>query len=742
MKNLATTELQAKSLPQRTFRRETTMPRQGTDAPDLEVNARIQRPDTSAADELSRVLGLVNEVGQGALKQIADERDKKDGAAASLDFATGVKDEERFGKSWAYYESYQREGAKNLAINIATQARELVQDRLNNEDDPATPEDIDEVLEGVFKSHIFDENGKLLDFGTPEAKGILARALSETRASLIPEALKTIGARQDERMLATTLNNFVTETYRGAEIGAEPKPAAEVDPLAPLPEGTEESPRPAKTVGRKLVSMGKPTGQLPVKGAITATRTAHLARGSEGVDIDGRIGDPVVLPAGGKVVKVSSDGRAGKYVTVDHGNGVMSSYSHLSSQDVKVGQFVQAGARIGAVGNTGNVRSRGGGDGSHLHWRVKVNGKDIDPLAHRFAEGGTMFGDAGLVAAETGSEPQLLAPGEANATPALAGPAPPQVDFEVLMSRLPPSIDRGQAKRYFVQGLINVANERRDPRILDGLTTSVRKDGTPSFTPEEVATVQQARETIDNKRRAEFERNERELFERNHEQLMEALLSENPPSADFIRKAAFDGKIKDSFALSLIDGFEREAKAEARMATQEAKAAQAEVDAELDVEVDSMIVERTTGILKGASPEDDQRLFESGALGSGRKAIARFRRLRAASKAGEQAVMRDPQVAHFASRLEQQFKPKTERGNGRLLMKARGGGAGGNVNYDAMIAHYDGKVRAGETPEAAYRSAIQAWGNPKQMTPAQRQERLRELTRKRVFGQPIPTNPY
>src|SRR3546814_439477 len=129
----------------------------------------------------------------------------------------------------------------------------------------------------------------------------------------------------------------------------------------------------------------KPTGRLPVQGAVTSDMHRHVARGSVGVDIDGRIGDPVEAPAGGKV-KIGRDERAGLHVIIDHGNGVVSSYSHLSKVDLKDGDTVRPGQVFAAVGNTGNVQKGKGGDGSHLHYRVKVNGKDVDPLSHQFAE--------------------------------------------------------------------------------------------------------------------------------------------------------------------------------------------------------------------------------------------------------------------------------------------------------------------------------------------------------------------
>src|SRR5688500_5644497 len=111
--NLAKVERRPKSLPQRTFRRETTMPRQGTDLPEAEINARIVRPNDNGAEELLRLLGAANDTAQKGLRKVQDEKNEGEAGEAALDFAAGEKDDERFAKSFAYREAYQREGAKN-----------------------------------------------------------------------------------------------------------------------------------------------------------------------------------------------------------------------------------------------------------------------------------------------------------------------------------------------------------------------------------------------------------------------------------------------------------------------------------------------------------------------------------------------------------------------------------------------------------------------------------------------------
>mgnify|MGYP002777166212 FL=1 len=100
-----------------------------------------------------------------------------------------------------------------------------------------------------------------------------------------------------------------------------------------------------------------------------------------GVDYAGAHGSPVVAPAAGRVALVGRVSQGfqlhGNTVGVDHGQGVLSIFLHLSRIDVKEGQFVQAGQVIGAVGATG------ASTGPHLHWGLYVHGLSVDPLPWR-----------------------------------------------------------------------------------------------------------------------------------------------------------------------------------------------------------------------------------------------------------------------------------------------------------------------------------------------------------------------
>lgn len=101
-----------------------------------------------------------------------------------------------------------------------------------------------------------------------------------------------------------------------------------------------------------------------------------------GVDYAAGTGSPVVAPAAGQVALVGKVSQGfqlhGNTVGIDHGQGVLSIFIHLSRIDVREGDFVKAGQTIGAVGSTG------ASTGPHLHWGLYVHGQAVDPVPWRF----------------------------------------------------------------------------------------------------------------------------------------------------------------------------------------------------------------------------------------------------------------------------------------------------------------------------------------------------------------------
>jgi peptidoglycan hydrolase-like protein with peptidoglycan-binding domain len=94
-----------------------------------------------------------------------------------------------------------------------------------------------------------------------------------------------------------------------------------------------------------------------------------------GVDFAAPRRTPVVAAEAGRVVWARGRrGGWGLLVTVAHSNGVRTMYAHLSRIDVRIGQRVDAGTRLGLVGATGKT------SGPHLHFEVRLRGAAIDPL--------------------------------------------------------------------------------------------------------------------------------------------------------------------------------------------------------------------------------------------------------------------------------------------------------------------------------------------------------------------------
>ena len=99
-------------------------------------------------------------------------------------------------------------------------------------------------------------------------------------------------------------------------------------------------------------------------------RSRHL-----GLDIDGKVGQPVRAIGAGRVVLVARRYYAGGTVVIDHGLRLFSLYFHLSRFAVEPGQAVARGQRIGSVGRSGRVT------GPHLHLATRLEDGLFDPRA-------------------------------------------------------------------------------------------------------------------------------------------------------------------------------------------------------------------------------------------------------------------------------------------------------------------------------------------------------------------------
>jgi murein DD-endopeptidase MepM/ murein hydrolase activator NlpD len=98
------------------------------------------------------------------------------------------------------------------------------------------------------------------------------------------------------------------------------------------------------------------------------------ARMHEGQDLAGDYGTSIFATADGTVTYAGWEGGYGRLIKIRHIFGIETRYGHLSQIDVKVGQKISRGEKIGDMGNSGRST------GTHLHYEVRLSGKPVNPM--------------------------------------------------------------------------------------------------------------------------------------------------------------------------------------------------------------------------------------------------------------------------------------------------------------------------------------------------------------------------
>lgn len=223
------------------------------------------------------------------------------------------------------------------------------------------------------------------------------------------EALQRAGYATDPEYADKLVEVFGGRTMRnGIALGREHVADQAVDVAQPPPAQTRAAtgdgtwPAP----GNHSVNAADKPGEGA--GGWNTSRPAHRdGDGHDGVDIQGRRGDPILAFKGGTVLTASFVRGYGNTVDIRHDNGDVTRYAHLDSIDprVRAGRSVTEGQHIGAMGQTGNSPKAGD---AHLHFEYRVKGRDVDPMPYL----GRASQEAGQQAARSAAADGVLKTGD------------------------------------------------------------------------------------------------------------------------------------------------------------------------------------------------------------------------------------------------------------------------------------------------------------------------------------------
>ena len=154
-----------------------------------------------------------------------------------------------------------------------------------------------------------------------------------------------------------------------APAGSKTVKAADKKPAADKSDSAPSAAEPAKT---EIVAEPGIRLSWPAKGKVTG----EFSETNKGIDIAGKVGEPVLAASDGKVVYAGNSLRGyGNLVIVKHDNTYLTAYAHNSKLLVKEGDTVRKGQKIAEMGDTDTTAAK-------LHFELRVNGKPVNPTPY------------------------------------------------------------------------------------------------------------------------------------------------------------------------------------------------------------------------------------------------------------------------------------------------------------------------------------------------------------------------
>lgn len=204
--------------------------------------------------------------------------------------------------------------------------------------------------------------------------------------------LQVMGLNHLERMLPSNPNPETSNSgTTGSELNGPDRFATELQPVLGIPAVTEAiAPKPFEftQADREHMDLIWPVETRSISSAWGPRMRSKVIRvknhnkkkrvryrGShKGVDLNAPSGTSVFAAMDGQVVAVGRQRQYGNFVTIDHGNGVVTHYGHHRTNLVEIGDVVRRGQKIAEVGRTGNAT------GPHLHFELRMDGSQRNPL--------------------------------------------------------------------------------------------------------------------------------------------------------------------------------------------------------------------------------------------------------------------------------------------------------------------------------------------------------------------------
>lgn len=288
--------------------------------------------------------------------------------------------------------------------SVAKAAGKVADYRKSVEDLAQDLEARQDFMDGLYKTHFGAEEGNAAGADLiSDAKGEKKAARLSTKISMAPEAAPLVRIADRQRRFALLLTHAVERRADKAaaairSFGLNPDALArsaaraQGGPFVPwsgdkadmTPELEQLADAMARMEFLERSLLAIPSGQPTAAPMMTSSYgyrrdpfNGHAAFHA-GIDFPGRYGQPINAAAAGRVAYVGQRQGYGNVVEVEHGNGLMTRYAHLSRFAARVGAKVARGDTIGRMGSTGRST------GTHLHFEVRLNGQAINP--RRFLE--------------------------------------------------------------------------------------------------------------------------------------------------------------------------------------------------------------------------------------------------------------------------------------------------------------------------------------------------------------------